>query len=432
MVRPLQSFFHTQAAGGIAILAGAIVALLWANFFGAEAYNDFWHTQFLIQFGAWSLELDFKHLINEGLMTIFFLVVGLEIKRELATGELRDPRNAALPVLGAIGGMVVPALIYLAINGGTGVGARGWGIPMATDIAFAVGVISLAGKGLPSGLKLFLLSLAIVDDLGAILVIAVFYSTDLALSPLGLAATLVIAIVVMQRLQVRSMIPYIIIGTALWLAVQSSGVHASIVGALIGLLTPSTPFQRSSAVANEARRVADLTAGDPERLDSSVGHWARLWTLSKESVSPLSRLEFHLHPWSSFVIVPLFALANAGVEISPASLAEAASSPIALGVAAGLVVGKTTGIWLAAWIGLKLKVARLPTGVNLSNMFAVAATAGVGFTVSLFVGELAFTDRTHIEIARIGTLGGSLIAGVIGAFLLKRARRSPTAPPPTR
>lgn len=425
----MQSFFHTQAAGGIAILAGAIIALLWANIFGAEAYNDFWHTPFSVQFGDWSLELDFKHLINEGLMTIFFLVVGLEIKRELATGELRDPRNAALPILGAIGGMVVPALIYLAINGGSGVGARGWGIPMATDIAFAVGVVALVGKGLPSGLKLFLLSLAIVDDLGAILVIAIFYSTDLALSPLGLAAALVIAIVAMQRLQIRSLIPYIVVGTALWLTVLSSGVHASIVGALVGLLTPAVPFQRSSAVANEARRVADLTAGDPERLDSSVGHWARLWTLSKESVSPLSRLEFHLHPWTSFVIVPLFALANAGVEINSTSLSEAATSPIALGVAAGLVIGKTIGIWLAAWIGLKLKVARLPTGVDLSNMFAVAATAGVGFTVSLFVGDLAFTSREHIEIARIGTLGGSLIAGLIGGFLLVRARRRLTAPP---
>lgn len=424
----MQSFLHTQAAGGIAILAGAILALLWANIFGAEAYNSFWHTPFLIQFGDWSLGLDFKHLINEGLMTIFFLVVGLEIKRELATGELRDPRNAALPILGAIGGMVVPALIYLAINGG-GPGSRGWGIPMATDIAFAVGVISLAGKGLPSGLKLFLLSLAIVDDLGAILVIAIFYSTDLAVSPLGLAAVLVIAIVVMQRLQIRSLIPYIIVGTSLWLAVYSSGVHASIVGALVGLLTPAIPFQRSSAVANEARRVADLTAGDPERLDSNVTQWARLWTLSKESVSPLSRLEFHLHPWSSFVIVPLFALANAGVEINRASLAEAVSSPIAVGVAAGLVLGKTAGIWLAAWIGLKLRIARLPTGVNLSNMFAVAATAGVGFTVSLFVGELAFTSREQIEIARIGTLGGSLIAGSIGGFLLVRARRRlPAAP----
>lgn len=399
---------------------------MWANIFGAEAYNSFWHTPFLVQFGDWSLSLDYKHLINEGLMTIFFLVVGLEIKRELATGELRDPRNAALPILGAVGGMVVPALIYLAINGG-GPGSSGWGIPMATDIAFAVGVIALVGKGLPSGLKLFLLSLAIVDDLGAILVIAIFYSTDLALSPLAIAAALVIAILTMQRLHIRSLIPYIIVGTSLWLAVLSSGIHASIVGALVGLLTPSVPFQRSSAVANEARRVADLTRGDPERLDSNVSQWVRLWTLSKESVSPLSRLEFYLHRWSSFVIVPLFALANAGVEINRSSLAEAASSPIALGVAAGLVLGKTSGIFLAAWIGVKLKVARLPSGVNLSNMLAVAATAGVGFTVSLFVGELAFTDRADIEIARIGTLGGSLIAGLIGGFLLVRARRRFTA-----
>lgn len=423
----MQTFLHTQAAGGVAILAGAVVALLWANIFGSEAYNDFWHTPFLLELGDWALELDLRHLINEGLMTFFFLVVGLEIKRELVTGELRDPKNAALPILGAIGGMVVPALIYVAINGTAGPTAKGWGIPMATDIAFAVGVISLVGKGLPSGLKLFLLSLAIVDDLGAILVIALFYSTDLVLSPLGIAAVLVGSILVMQRLHVRSLVPYILVGSALWLAVLSSGVHASIVGALIGLLTPARPFQRSSAVANEARRVADLTQDDPDDRDASVHHWVRLWTLSKESVSPLSRLEHHLHRYSSFVIVPLFALANAGVVINAESLTEAAASPIALGIASGLVIGKTFGVWFAAWLGVKLRLARLPSGVDMGAMLAVAATAGIGFTVSLFVGELAFTAHEQVEIARIGTLGGSLTAGLLGTYLLRRARRRLTA-----
>lgn len=430
LVRPVQTFLQTQAAGGIAILAGALIALIWANLFGAEAYNDFWRTPFSIELGDASLPLELRHLVNEGLMTFFFLVVGLEIKRELATGELRDPRNAALPILGAIGGMVVPALIYVAFNGTTGPSARGWGIPMATDIAFAVGVISLFGRGLPSGLKLFLLSLAIVDDLGAIMVIAIFYSTDLALGPLGIAGGLVLAILVMQRLHVRSMVPYIVVGSSLWLAVLSSGVHASIVGALVGLLTPAIPFQRSSAVGNEARKVADLTQGDPDYRDANVHHWVRLWTLSKESVSPLSRLEHHLHRWSSFVIVPIFALANAGVEINAQSVGDAMTSPIGLGVATGLVVGKTVGVWLAAWIGVKLRLARLPAGVNFSSMLAVAVVAGVGFTVSLFVGELAFVAQERIEIARIGTLTGSLVAGLIGSFLLLRARRRLSAQAP--
>jgi Na+:H+ antiporter, NhaA family len=307
-----------------------MLALVWANSPWRTAYDALSHTQLTIGLGDWSLAQDLQHWVNDALMALFFLVVGLEIKRELITGELREPTVTALPVIAALGGMLVPALLYLAVNR-SGEPARGWGIPMATDIAFALGVLALVGRGLPTALKSFLLALAIVDDIGAILVIAVFYAGSISLGPLLAACGLLALILVLQRLQVRWTAVYVLLGVGVWLATFRSGLHATIAGVALGLATRAVPFQRPRAVSLEAHRVADHTVDDPEPPDADAHHWLHLAALTREAVSPLARLEHLLHPWTSWVVIPVFALANAGVSISGASLADAITSGVTLG-----------------------------------------------------------------------------------------------------
>jgi Na+/H+ antiporter NhaA len=365
--------------------------------------------------------------VNDGLMTLFFLVVGLEIKREFTIGELRDPRAAALPVLAAVGGMVVPAGLYLLVNVG-GEGARGWGIPMATDIAFALGVLTVAARRAPATLRPFLLTLAIVDDIGAILVIAVFYSGGVRLEPLAVALGLCLLIVLSQRIQIRATAVYVALGVALWVATFESGVHPTIAGVALGLLTPAVAFQRPRAVSLEAHRVADETVDEPSPPDADAPQWLELARLSREAVSPLARVEAVLHPWTSLVVVPLFALANAGVELSREALREAAGSPITLGVVLGLLVGKTVGIWGASLLAVAVRAARLPAGVDRGSLLGAAAVAGIGFTVSLFVTELAFLRRDLIDEAKVGILAGSALAGILGYVVLSvRGRSVPPA-----
>jgi len=430
VVRQLQTFLRTEAAGGVLLLVAALAALVWANSPWSSSYERLWHTDLTLRFGRWVLSHNLRDWIDEGLMAVFFFVVGLEIKREVVSGELRQARIAALPIVGAIGGMVVPAALYVALNAGTN-GARGWGIPMATDIAFALGVLAIAGRRLPPGLKLFLLALAIADDIGAIVVIAVFYSGGVAWQALAAAAGLIATIVVLQRAAVRATVIYVALGVGVWLATLQSGVHASIAGVVLGLLTPASPFQRARAVSDEARRVADETVDHPDPPDADAHHWLELTALAREAASPLARLEHLLHPWASFAIVPLFALANAGVRLSGRSVRSAGVSRITVGIVVGLVGGKIVGITLAAWGATKLKIARLPDGVGWREMVGVAALAGIGFTVSLFVAGLAFPVGAQLEHAKLGILGASLIAGVVGALLLVTAgRRSPRAENP--
>jgi NhaA family Na+:H+ antiporter len=355
-------------------------------------------------------------------MTLFFLVVGLEIKRELTTGELRDRRAAALPVIAAVGGMVVPALLYLALNAG-GDGAHGWGIPMATDIAFALGVLTLAARSAPASLKPFLLTLAIVDDIGAIVVIALFYSGGVTWEPLLVAAAMLGAIVALQRIHVRATPVYLVLGVGVWLAVLESGVHPTVAGVALGLLTPSVAFQRPGAVSEEAHRIADETVDDPVPPDADAPQWLRLAELSRETVSPLARVEAALHPWTSSLVVPLFALANAGVALSGEALGDALRSPVALGIVLGLVVGKVVGIALASLGAVRLGIGRLPEGAGTRALLGTAAVAGIGFTVSLFVAELAFSAPALVDSAKIGIFAGSIAAGALGFALLRAGRR---------
>jgi NhaA family Na+:H+ antiporter len=422
VLQPLQTFLRTEEASGILLLAAAVAALLWANSPWRASYDALWHTQLTIGLGPWSLAVDLQHWVNDALMALFFLVVGLEIKRELTTGELREPKAAALPAIAALGGMIVPALLYLAINR-SGEPARGWGIPMATDIAFALGVLAIVGRGLPTALKTFLLALAIVDDIGAILVIAIFYSGSISPGPLLAAAGLLVLILVLQRVQVRWTAVYVLLGVGVWLATFQSGIHATIAGVALGLTTPAVPFQRPRAVSLEAHRVADDTVDDPVPPDADAHQWLHLAGLTREAVSPLARLEHLLHPWTSYLIIPVFALANAGVSITSSSLREAVTSGVTLGVVAGLVVGKTIGVTVFTWLATKTGITRLPEDVGWGQLVGVAALAGIGFTVSLFITSLAFQTQAIQDTAKVGILAASLLAGLLGALFLARSRR---------
>lgn len=376
VTNPLRAFLQTEAAGGVALFAATVVALLVANSPLGNEFEGFWRTEVGDPAGGLDLPGDIRHWINDALMTLFFLVVGLEIKRELVAGELSDRSKAALPALAALGGMVGPALLYVALNAG-GAGSSGWGIPMATDIAFVVGALALLGTRAPSGLKIFLLSLAIVDDIGAIVVIGLFYSGGLEpLWLLAAAAGLVVVVLVFRSERVRSTPAYIVLGALIWLATYQSGIHATIAGVALALSTP-------------------LAAAE--------------------------RMGQRLHPWTSFLIVPVFALANAGVALGFGRLADATTSAITVGVVLGLVVGKMVGISGAVWLALKTKIGLLPEGVTSRHLVGGSAVAGIGFTVSLFITGLAFDDPELISAAKIGVLVGSLLAGAIGVLLLRLA-----------
>jgi NhaA family Na+:H+ antiporter len=403
---PLREFLDTEVAGGLVLLAATAVALGWANSPWQATYQAVWETELAFEVGQWTLALDLRHWINDGLMALFFFVVGLEIKRELVAGELRSARNAALPVLAALGGMVLPALLFLALNL-SGDGRRGWGIPMATDIAFALGVLALFGTRVPAGLKLLLLSVAIVDDIGAVIVIAVFYSSGLVWGPLAVAVGLLALIAVLHRVGVVWWPVHVLLGVGVWLATYASGVQATIAGVALGLLMPTRPLVRHLSVS--------LGDGEAE-LSAPVVRWVRLHV--QETISAAERLEHTLHPWTSFAIVPLFALANAGVLLSQAALAAAVGSPVTAGVVLGLVVGKLVGVGGAAWLALRLRAGTLPEGVTGRQVAAVAAVAGIGFTMSLFIAGLAYPAPELQDQARIGILAGSLLAAAVGTLLL--------------
>ena len=382
VLRPLEDFLHNEATGGIVLVLSALAAVVWANSPVSDSYTSFWGHYLTLGWGAAALTENLQHWVNDGLMVLFFFVVGLEIKRELAVGELRDPRAAALPAAAAVGGVVLPAVIFLALT--TGEAQTGWGIPMATDIAFAVGVLALLGKRVPSGAKLLLLSAAIVDDIIAITVIAIFYTESVSLAWLGGSVAGLGAVLVLRRLRVHAIWPYVIVGIGVWVATLESGVHATIAGVALGLLTP---------------------AGE-------VG-----------GRSVLDTLEHRLHPWSAFVIVPLFALANAGVDFRGGLLAEAMGSSLTWAITLGLVGGKVVGISAAVWLAVRTGLGKPPPGVGPLHVVAVAAVAGIGFTVSLFIADLAYADPVLTETAKVGIFAGSLTAGALGAVLMLAASR---------
>ena len=419
-MRPLEEFLSTETLGGILLLAAALAALVWANLPG-DSYHDFWRSRIVIDLDAVSIDLDLAGWVNDALMAVFFFVVGLEIKRELLRGELADVRRAALPVAAALGGMIAPALLYLALNAGTD-GERGWGVPMATDIAFAIGVMALLGRRIPVSLKVFLLALAIADDLGAIAVIAVFYTEQLSLSWLVFALALLLLTYVLGRTGVRDVIIYVGIGAVVWIAVHESGVHATIAGVALGLMTPISPFfgqRQLSASALELlvqAREAEHRGGEGD--DDRNAALRDLEELARETQPILDRLEHALHPWTSYVIVPIFALANAGIELSGGAISDAATSRVTGGVALGLVLGKPLGIFVFSWLSVRAGIAALPNGVTWLHILGAGLIAGIGFTVSIFVSNLAFTDPTLVDDAKIGILGGSALMGVVGLAAL--------------
>jgi len=413
LMRPLLHFLQIESASGVILLVCTVIALILANLEATQQwYHSLWHTYVGLQLGSFTLGGELGHFfINDVLMTIFFFVVGLEIKRELVAGELRDPKKAALPVAAALGGMVVPAAIYMALQWGQP-GFRGWGIPMATDIAFVVGIMVLLGHRIPFGLKILLLSLAIVDDIGAVIVIAVFYTADLNGLMLILAGVGFLVTYTLNRLGVRAVPTYVVVGAFIWLAFYKSGVHPTIAGVLLGLLTPASAWV-GDATLREVLRDALLRAPGPgpERYQvlREVGFTAR------ECISPLERLELALHPWVGFAIMPLFALANAGVHIE---LDEITNS-IAVAVALGLLFGKPIGIFLFSYLAVRVGLARLPQGVDWKILLGGGSLAGIGFTMSLFVTGLAFGNDPHrLASGKIGTFMGSLLSVLAGTTLL--------------
>jgi Na+:H+ antiporter, NhaA family len=425
IVRPFQDFAHKQSSGGIVLIAATAIALLWANSPWTESYAALWHTKLTVGVGDLSLSKDLTHWINDGLMAVFFLVVGLEIKREILVGELSSVRNAALPVAAALGGAVVPALIYLAINAGAA-GSAGWGIPMATDIAFALGVLALLGEKAPVGLKVFLTALAIVDDIVAVIVIALFYTSEIAWGALGTGAVFLGALILANLLGVDRTLVYAVLGVGLWLCFLLSGVHATIAGVLLALTVPAVSFMDPGAFLERSRYVLDRFQKAGEKGENVLANDERQAALhalnhaAHKLEPPLHELEHALNPWVVFAIMPIFALANAGVQLG-GGIVEALTSPVALGIVLGLVVGKQLGVTLFAWLAVRSGVAELPEGVGWRHVYGAGWLAGIGFTMSLFITDLAFSEGSLVEDAKLGILCASLIAGAVGWTILRGA-----------
>jgi NhaA family Na+:H+ antiporter len=439
VTQPLIEFSRTEASGGIVLLAAAIVALVWANSPWDASYRDLWATELSLDLGFIDFSDDLHHWVNEGLMTVFFFVVGLEVKRELVLGELNTRRKALMPAAAALGGMVTPAAIYLAFNAG-GEAQRGWGIPMATDIAFAVGVLALLGPRIAPSLRAFLLALAIIDDIGAISVIAVFYTDDFAVGPFAAAISFVVAVVVVQRIGVRPLAVYAALGLCLWAAMVESGVHATIAGVVLGLLTPTAPLlsvgRFEAALRELTGRVADADR-EPDPVLAADERRAALYSLerlSRESESPLERLEHGLHPWVSFGVVPIFALANAGVALSFDSVGGAFEADLGRGVALGLLLGKPAGVMLFTWLAVRAGLGELGDGMRWPALAGLSILTAIGFTVALFIAELAFDDAARIEEAKIAILAASVVAGAVGyaALRLLTATEGRVTPPGRR
>ncbi len=423
ILRPFQRFFITQASGGLVLLVCAVVAIVWANSPWGEYYDKIWHTDITIGIKDFILTQTLHFWINDGLMAIFFFVVGLEIKRELIVGELSSFKKATLPIAAAIGGMLVPAAIYSALNYGTD-SIHGWGIPMATDIAFAVGIIALFGDRIPLGLKVFLTALAIVDDLGAVLVIAIFYTSDLYLTSLLIGGIIFIALIVCNRLYIRHPIVYLILGIGLWFAFLKSGVHATLAGVIAAFTIPAKARINSKKYVDKGKEILkelelsnnigeDVPA--TKEFNSAVFH---LESISRKVLSPMHRLEHKLTYWVAFFIMPIFALVNAGLKIESELLSNILS-PISLGIILGLIAGKQVGILLFSWLSIKFKIAVLPSGTTWNKLHGISAVAGIGFTMSLFIAGLAFDNILYLQEAKLGILIASTLSGIIGAVILK-------------
>ena len=419
-------FFKSEATSSILLLLCTIVALLWANSSRSELYFHILQTKVGVSWGDSKFALSLHHWINDGLMTLFFFIVGLEIKREIVVGQLSSFKKAILPVAAAVGGMVVPALIYLSLNAGSE-GARGWGIAMATDIAFALGILSLLGSCVPVGLKLFLTALAITDDLGAVLVIALFYTDQIRVGALFVAVVLLALLVVAQRLRIRRAPVYAVLAVGVWLAVVMSGVHATVAGILVAMVVPVRPridpkkfliIARDRIGMLENNFASDSTMLVRERINAIE----ELHSATGDVIPVGLSFEHYLHPVTAYVIIPLFALFNAGVALD-AGVVSALVSPVSLGVLIGLFVGKQVGVTLASWIAIRLRAAEMPPEVTWGQIYGAAILAGIGFTMSLFVADLAFPSGALVGPAKLGILAASTLAAVAGYGVLRIALR---------
>ncbi len=427
--RPLERFLRIEAASGILLLAAAALALAWANSPWSASYLGLWHTPLGIRVGDFTFERSLEWFVNDGLMVIFFFVVGMEIRREMHHGELSEWRRAALPMAAALGGMLVPAALYLVVAGAPGT-RSGWGVPMATDIAFALGILALLGKRVPAALRVLLLALAVIDDLGAIVVIALFYSEGVAFSGLLVAGVGFLGILGMQRLGVRTKLAYVAPALVAWAGVYAAGIHPTIAGVLVGLMTPVRAWLGPEGFLTGMKDQLDRlgkgapNALSPHELAEALRH---VDAARREALSPAEGLIERLHPWVAFGIMPVFALANAGVVLAGGSL-NGASWSVLSGVILGLVVGKPVGVLLASALTLRLGVATLPAGMTYRHLVVLGAVAGVGFTMSLFVAQLAFSDLALLAAAKVGVLGASVAAAVL-ALVLGRTLLSPVMAP---
>lgn len=426
--RPLERFLRVEAASGVLLLVSAAVALVWANSAWAEGYIQLWHTPLGVRVGDFVFERSLEWVVNDGLMVIFFFVVGLEIRREIHCGELSEWRRAALPAAAALGGMLVPAGLYLAWAGDSPT-RSGWGVPMATDIAFAVGILTLLGQRVPAAVRVLLLALAVIDDLGAIVVIALFYSSGIALSGLLVAAAGLGAVLLMQRLGVRAKLVYILPALVVWGGTYAAGIHPTIAGVIIGLVTPVRAWLGPTGFVEGVRNELEQLGASPTSLSAHelAGSLHHVDVARREAMSPAESLIEMLHPWVAFVIMPVFALANAGVVVTSTSL-DAASWRVVTAVAGGLVIGKPVGVLLACWVMLRTRIARLPAGVTGRHLIVLGSVAGVGFTMALFIAQLAFTDVRLLAAAKLGILVASASAAALALILGRLLLQASVAP----
>ncbi|WP_295713282.1 Na+/H+ antiporter NhaA [Mucilaginibacter sp.] len=420
---PVNKFIHQEHTSGIVLFISVLAAIAWVNSPFAHSYHHLWDIKFSLGFGDYVLNHPLHLWINDGLMALFFFVIGLELKREFMAGELSTIKKASLPMVAALGGMLVPALIYFFINKGTE-SEHGWGIPMATDIAFALALLSLAGKHIPTSVKVFLSALAVADDLGAVLVIAIFYSTHIALVPLTIGIWLLVILLIGNKMGIRSIAFYLVIGFAVWVAFLLSGVHATIAGVLVAFTIPArTRINEKNYAESLKKLLFDFEKQIPNNstLTTVEQHHTieKIKELSMDAETPLQKVEYLLHPWVAFVIMPLFALANAGIIIG-ADFFTSIMNPVSMGVAIGLLAGKFAGVLMATWLMVKFG-AQLPAKANWKQITGVALLAGVGFTMSLFISGLAFTHAEMVDQAKYGILLASLLAGVLGVVVLKKS-----------
>ncbi|MBL9007181.1 MAG: Na+/H+ antiporter NhaA [Myxococcales bacterium] len=416
--RPLERFLHIEAASGILLLLAAVLALIWANSPWSSLYTALWQTPLGIRIGPFHFERSLEWFINDALMVLFFFVVGMEIRRELHDGELSEWRRAALPLVAACGGMVVPALLYLSLAGSPAT-RSGWGVPMATDIAFALGVLTLLGKRVPAALRVLLLAIAVIDDLGAILVIAAFYSTGLAFKGLLLACAGIAVIMVMQRMGIRTKLLYVLPGVLAWAGIYGAGVHPTIAGVIVGLLTPVRAWLGPSGFVHDVQSNLQQLLAQPTQTLSTQQLSSRLRAINRarrEAQSPAEALIEALHPWVAYAIMPLFALANAGVRLNGMTFG-ASTLDVLLGCSIGLLFGKPLGIFAASLLSIKLGLASLPRGLGLRHLVVLGVVAGIGFTMSLFIAQLAFTDAGLLGSAKLGVLAASVTAGTLSVLI---------------